>query len=160
MSAPSFLDTGLLPPGVHEVSLLEAQLMLCVNPVRAQLWAEFISLIKRVQQAGDFFTRVLIDSAFVTQMSDPDGVTIALVFKIQPGDSITAAELAQTLIALKSEYPGIQVFPHPESKPIRDIQDKLTIIDPVEMGESYLHFPTTRKGILSVMLHHDSSQTA
>lgn len=76
------------------------------------------------------------------------------------GDSSRAAKFVRLLEVLRSNYPMIQIYPHPHGKPIDDLREKLTIIDPVEMGADYLHFSHHRKGILSVALRHDSREAA
>lgn len=80
MPLPSITAEGLLPPGVHECSLEEAQAKFGYGNNRSTLWSKLLDYLDRVREAG-IFSAVLIDGSFITASEDVCDIDVALVIE-------------------------------------------------------------------------------
>ena len=75
MAIPEFTQYGLLPQGVHECTIPEAQAFLCSNEHRAIIWAGLQNFLNWAQglPSPDAF---LIDGSYVTDKALPNDVDV------------------------------------------------------------------------------------
>lgn len=75
MAIPDFTQYGLLPQGVHECTIPEAQAFLCSNEHRSRIWAGLQNFLDwaRVLPQPDAF---LIDGSYVTDKVLPNDVDV------------------------------------------------------------------------------------
>ena len=77
MPVPDFTDRGVLPEGVHQCTLGEAQLALCTNERRSEIWdglAGFLEWSAALAKP----TSLLIDGSYVTDKPLPGDVDLVV----------------------------------------------------------------------------------
>lgn len=75
MAIPNFTEFGLLPQGVHECTLLEAESFLCSNDHRSGIWAGLRNFLDW-SEALPKPTAFLIDGSYVTDKVLPNDVDV------------------------------------------------------------------------------------
>lgn len=75
---PEFDDTGLLPPGLYDTSLVEIQTVSGWNQHRQQLFVGLSRLVSIWNRSG-FLDEIYVDGSFVTNKPEPGDVDIILV---------------------------------------------------------------------------------
>jgi hypothetical protein len=82
MPIPAFNQLGLLPEGIHECDMLEAQRRIGsfqASDRRPQLWANFLDFV-RLAKTDRFIEKLLIDGSFVTVKPDPSDIDVKKLF--------------------------------------------------------------------------------
>jgi hypothetical protein len=77
MAIPDFTDRGVLPAGVHECTLLEAQAALCSNDRRTTIWNGLLSFLGWANHLPEP-TAYLIDGSYVTDKPLPSDVDVVV----------------------------------------------------------------------------------
>jgi hypothetical protein len=77
MPLPAFTDRGILPEGVHQCTLAEAQELLCANDARETIWNGLLGFMAWAGQfpAPDAF---LLDGSFVTDKPLPGDIDVVV----------------------------------------------------------------------------------
>lgn len=87
MPIPLLRESGLLPPGIYECSLQDAQERFGHGNSRSPLWQKFLLFLERIAEAG-IFSAVIIDGRFVTADDGVDDIDVALfVEKFDPSQT-------------------------------------------------------------------------
>lgn len=92
MPIPNLNPDGLLPGGIHDCSLEEAQDRFGrfqISDRRVRLWAKFSEFIREAK-AGALAQAVLLDGSFVTAKPDPNDIDLVVVL---PETHVFSADL-------------------------------------------------------------------
>lgn len=77
MSLPTFNPNGLLPPGIHECTLADAQDRFVTNPYRAQLWKRFLGFVEWTHSFNNFDI-LYLDGGYITDKPQPQDIDVIL----------------------------------------------------------------------------------
>lgn len=75
MPLPSFTEQGILPPGVHVCTFVEAEQLLCSNERRIEIWAGLQGFVDWAEALPPP-TAILIDGSYVTDKPLPGDVDV------------------------------------------------------------------------------------
>ena len=84
MPIPEFNQLGLLPEGIHDCDVMEAQKRFGSfqgSDRRPQLWTTFLDFV-RLAKAHRFIKELLIDGSFVTAQPDPNDIDIIVIMPV------------------------------------------------------------------------------
>jgi hypothetical protein len=150
MPIPGFTEYGILPEGVHDCTIPEAEHFCCSNNRRIEIWAGLQNFIKWASK----FPRpdcILIDGSFVTDKLLPSDVDI--VVDITNCDTVDQKKWMDAWAAnadnIKAED-GVDFYPFV----IGNGNDFSVFFQYVRVDEALRRGipPTVRKGILRVQL--------
>lgn len=77
MPVPDFTECGLLPPGIHDCSLVEVSVALCSNQRRLEIWEGLLGF-KNWANALPSPKAFLIDGSYVTDKPIPGDVDLVV----------------------------------------------------------------------------------
>jgi hypothetical protein len=77
MAIPDFTENGVLPAGVHDCTLPEAQEVLCSNDRRAAVWNGLLGFLNWAEHLPPP-TAYLIDGSYVTDKAIPADVDLVV----------------------------------------------------------------------------------
>ena|SRR5580658_6665453 len=84
MPIPTFSQFGLLPEGIYDCDVLEAQTRFGSfqgSDRRPQLWAKFMDFF-RLAKADRFIEELLLDGSFVTSKTNPNDIDVIVVVPV------------------------------------------------------------------------------
>jgi hypothetical protein len=84
MPIPAFNHFGLLPEGIHDCEVMEAQNRFGRfqgSDRRPQLWAKFMDFV-RLAKTDRFIEELFIDGSFVTARPDPNDIDVIVVVPV------------------------------------------------------------------------------
>ncbi len=77
MAIPFFTEYGILPPGVHDCTLIEAQAFLATNGPRSAIWTGLEGFLRWTNELPAP-TSILIDGSYVTDKAAPNDVDLVV----------------------------------------------------------------------------------
>jgi hypothetical protein len=150
MPVPDFTESGILPAGIHDCTIQEAQQLLSSNDHRAKIWTGFQGFLN---WAGQFpnLGAIYIDGSYVTDKPLPNDVDVVL-------DITTCVDAEQALwvqawsdhhVYVKQQFMvDFYTFVVGEGNDFSAFFQYVRVEEALQRGIS----PATRKGILRVGL--------
>lgn len=77
MSLPTFNTNGLLPSGIHDCSLADAEKRFVLNPYRAELWKKLLTFVDWTRSL-DSFDILYLDGGFISDKARPEDIDVIL----------------------------------------------------------------------------------
>ncbi|WP_434213232.1 DUF6932 family protein [[Pseudomonas] boreopolis] len=146
---PALDEKGLLPPGVWNCTLSEAEAVFCSNPRRRELWTGLQQFLDaEVRPHGNL--PVWIDGSFTRRKDHPNDIDVVVDFsECQAADAIQIAiSLYLRNTAIKATY-HIDAYPRHPAIP-QDLSAYFQYAGPKVAAELHVD-ERQRKGILRVL---------
>lgn len=152
MALLEFTNDGILPEGIHECSLVDAEQMLVKDGRRRDLWQKLTNFINWIRPMS-IFQYIYIDGSFLTDKPDPNDIDLVLEFT--QNNSCNLATIDPKVfnhMYLVSTF-SLDVYFSPTFVPsnYNDFRDFFQYIG-VKEGFSRGLNPKDKKGILKVAL--------
>lgn len=159
MPLPTFTTSGLLPPGIHDGSLADAEKRFVLNPHRVELWSRFLKFVDWTRSL-DTFDILYLDGGFITDKTKPEDIDVILQTRAAYG---TAALESMTPFFLKgmddilNEY-GVHLHFWSEGFPggIHDFRLFFQYVRPQDAAPRGLQ-PGATKGIVRIQFNGKAS---
>lgn len=150
MSIPEFTEHGVLPSGLHDCTISEAESKFCNNDHRKNLWSDLLNFLDWLTKQG-IKTDILIDGSFVTDKTLPSDIDVIADITLAPENVIKEALVLFSFKReeIKQNY-GVDFWLYHPKTPndLRSFFQYIKEDDAQRRGCS----PETRKGLLSISL--------
>ena len=124
MTIPIFTEQGILPEGIYQCTLEEAQKRFATSEYRANLWCQLIQVIGIMREAG-LSGILLIDGSYVTDKTVPGDIDAildvsneplesqakALIFKITKGQALKERFHIDWWVNMPAGNPSLNIPP-------------------------------------------------
>lgn len=152
MALPEFTNYGILPEGIHECSIAEAEQALVKDGRRRDLWQKLIAFIDWVRPMG-IFQYIYIDGSFLTDKSDPKDIDLVLEFTQNNSCNLSVVDPQVFNHFYVVNTFSLDVYFAPTFIPpyVNDLREFFQYIGVKEGFSRGLH-PTDKKGIVKVSL--------
>ncbi len=155
MPLPTFNANGLLPSGIHDCSLAEAEKRFVLNPHRAEMWQRLLKFVDWTRSL-DTFDILYLDGGYISDKPRPEDIDVILQTRAKYGtealESMTPFFL-KGLDTIFSEY-GVHLHFWSEGFPggIHDFRLFFQYVRPQDAAPRGLA-PGATKGILRVQFN-------
>lgn len=162
MPLPTFTTSGLLPPGIHDGTLSDAEKRFVLNPHRQEMWKRFLLFVDWTRSL-DTFDILYLDGGFISDKAQPEDIDVILQTRDAYG---TAALESMTPFFLKgmkdilTEY-GVHLHFWSKGFPggIHDFRLFFQYVRPQDAAPRGLQ-PGATKGIVRVRFNDRASLTS
>lgn len=162
MPLPTFNTNGLLPTGIHDCTLDDAEKRFVLNPYRAELWSKLLSFVEWTRSL-DNFDILYLDGGFISDKPRPEDIDVILQTRAKYGtealESMTPFFL-RGLDTIFNDY-GVHLHFWSEGFPggIHDFRIFFQYVRPQDAAPRGLA-PGATKGIVRIAFNHRAKITA
>jgi len=152
MALPVFNDKGILPEGIHNCSLNEAEQLLVSDGRRKELWEKLGNFLNWIKPMN-FFEFIYIDGSFLTDKPTPNDIDLVLEIKQNTTSGLSNVDpKVFNNPYVKSQFSlDVYVTPYIVPTNYNDFREFFQYIG-IKEGLNRGLNPKEKKGILKVML--------